>query len=175
MAAWGDTSEEEDGSQDEEEAVALIARSGSNSDSNGESLKKEVRNLGKKKLEKLIFSLLEEYEPLTSENCMLKHTGLDLEKDVKRLERTRQELEHMNEALMYEKLEINEKALALSKELDTLKHLSDKKEEELNTKIRELESESSKLRHNLESQINDNRQLREQVQRAETDFTENRS
>jgi len=80
----------------------------------------------------------------------------------------------MNEALMYEKLEINEKALALSKELDILEDLSDKKEEELNTKIRELESESSKLRYNLESQINDNKQLREQVQRAETDFTENR-
>ena len=75
---------------------------------------------------------------------------------------------------MYEELEINEKALALSKELDILEDLSDKKEEELNTKIRELESESSKLRYNLESQINDNKQLREQVQRAETDFTENR-
>ena len=34
---------------------------------------------------------------------------------------------------MYEKLEINEKAPALSKELDILKDLSDKKEEELNT------------------------------------------
>lgn len=75
---------------------------------------------------------------------------------------------------MYEKLEINEKALALSKELDILKDLSDKKEEELNTNIRELESESSKLRHNLESQMNDNKQLREQVQRAETDFIENK-
>jgi len=51
---------------------------------------------------------------------------------------------------MYEELEINEKALALSKKLDILKDLSDKKEEEINTKIRELESESSKLRHNLE-------------------------
>ena len=161
MAAWGDTSEEEEDSQDEEEAVAFRARSGSDSDSDGESLKKEVRNLSKKKLEKLIFSLMEECEALTSENCMLKSTCSDLENDVKRLQRKRQELEHMNEALMYEKLEINEKALALSKELDILKDLSDKKEEELNTKIRELESESSKLRHNLESQMNDNKQLRE--------------
>jgi len=40
--------------------------------------------------------------------------------------------------------------------------------------IKELESESSKLRHNLESWMNDSKQLREQVQRAETDFTENR-
>ena len=102
---------------------------------------------------------MEECEALTSENYMLKSTCSDLEKDVKRLERKRQELEHMNEALMYEKLEINEKALALSKELDILKDLSDKKEEELNTKIRELESESSKLKHNLESQMNDNKQL----------------
>ena len=105
---------------------------------------------------------------------MFKSTCSDLEKDVKRLERKRQELEHMNEALMYEKLKINAKALVLRKELDILKDLSDKKEEELNTKIRELESESSKLKHNLESQMNDNKQLREQVQRGETDFTENR-
>ena len=63
----------------------------------------------------------------------------------------------MSEALMYEKLEINEKALTLSKELDILKDLSDKKEEELNTKIRELESEASKLKHNLESEMNDNK------------------
>jgi len=42
---------------------------------------------------------------------MLKCTGSDLEKDVKRLERKRQELEHINEALMYEKLEINERLL----------------------------------------------------------------
>ena len=162
MGAWGDTSEEEEeDSQDEEKAVALMARSGSDLDFDGESLKKEVRNLSKKKLKKLIFSLMEEYEALTSENCMLKITCSDLEKDVKRLERKRQELEHMNEALMYEKLEINEKSFALSKELDILKDLSDKKEEELNTKIRELESESSKLRHNLESKINDNKQLQE--------------
>ena len=79
----------------------------------------------------------------------------------------------MKKALMYEKLEVNEKTLALSKELDILKDLSDKKEEELNTKIRELESEFSKLRHNLESHMNDNKQLQEQVQRAETDLTEN--
>ena len=117
---------------------------------------------------------MEECEALTSENFMLKSTYSDLEKDVKRLERKRQELEHMNEALIYEKLEINEKALALSKELDILKDLSDKKEEELNTKIRELESESSKIRHNLESQINDNKEHREQVQRAETDLAENK-
>jgi len=150
-----------------------MARSESGSDSDGENLK-EVRNLSKKKLEKLIFSLMKECEALTSENCMLKSTYSDLEKDVKRLERKRQELEHMNEALMYEMLEINEKALALSKELDILKDLSDKKEEELNTKIRELESDSSKLKHNLEPQMNDNKQLREQVQRVETDFTGNR-
>ena len=72
MAAWGDTSEEEEDSQDEAEAVALMARNGSNSDSDGESLKKEVCNLSKKKLEKLIFSLMEECEALTSKNCMLK-------------------------------------------------------------------------------------------------------
>jgi len=41
---------------------------------------------------------MKECEALTYENCMLKRTGSDLEKDVKRLERKRQELERMNEA-----------------------------------------------------------------------------
>lgn len=79
MTAWGHTSKEEEDSQDEE-AVALMARSGFDSDFDGENLKKEVCNLSKKKLEKLVFSLMEEYEALTSENCMLKSTCLDLEK-----------------------------------------------------------------------------------------------
>ena len=55
MAAWGDTLEEEEDSQDEEEVVALMALSGSGLNSDGESLRKEVRNLSKKKLEKIIF------------------------------------------------------------------------------------------------------------------------
>ena len=65
MAAQGNTSEEEENSEDEEEVVALMARSESSSDFNGESLKKEVCNLSKQKLEKLIFSLMEECEALT--------------------------------------------------------------------------------------------------------------
>ena len=147
MAAWGDTSEEEEDSEDGEEVVALMTRT--DSDSNSDlieslpQLKEEVCNLSKRKLEKLVFILMEECEIVNSANCMLKNSCSGLEKDVKRLERKRHELEHMNEALMYEKLKINEKALALSKELDILEDLSDKKEEELNTKIRELESELS--------------------------------
>ena len=45
--------------------------------------------LVRKKLEKLIFSLIEECEALTFENCMLKSTCSDLKKDVNRLERKR--------------------------------------------------------------------------------------
>jgi len=90
MAAWRDTSEEEEDSQDGEEAVALTAQRESDSDSDLieslSQLKEEVRNLSKRKLEKLVFTLMEECEIVNSKNCTLKNTCSGLEKDVKRLE-----------------------------------------------------------------------------------------
>ena len=96
MAAWGDTSEEEEDSEDGEEVVALMTRT--DSDSNSDlieslpQLKEEVCNLSKRKLEKLVFTLMEECKIVNSENCMFKNACSRLEKDVKRLERKKQEL-----------------------------------------------------------------------------------
>jgi len=77
MAAWGDTSEEEEDSQDGEEVVALLARREFDSDSNSiesfSQLKEEVRNLSKRKLEKLVFTLMEAFETVNFGNCMLKN------------------------------------------------------------------------------------------------------
>ena len=58
MAAWGDTLEEEEDSQDREEAVALMTRRESDLDFDSieslSQLKEEVCNLSKRKLEKLV-------------------------------------------------------------------------------------------------------------------------
>jgi len=142
MAAWGDTSEEEEDSQDGEKAVALVARKESDSDCDSieslSQLKEEVHNLIKSKLEKLVFTLMEECEIVNSENCMLKTTCSGLEKDVKRLERKKQELGHMNEVLTCEKLKSDEKVLVLCNELDTLKEVMNKREEVFNTDLSKL-------------------------------------
>jgi len=78
MAAWGDTLEEKEDSQDGEEAVALMARRESDSDSDSieslSQLKEEVRNPSMRTLEKLVFTLMEECEIVNSKNCMLKNT-----------------------------------------------------------------------------------------------------
>jgi len=143
MATWGDTSEEEEGSQDGEEAVALMARRDSDSYSDSikslSQLKEEVRNLSKRKLKKLVFILMKECEIVNSENCMLKNTCSGLKKGVKILERKKQELGHMNEVLTCEKLKSDEKVLVLCNELDTLKELMNKREEVFNTDLSKLE------------------------------------
>ena len=71
---------------------------------------------------------------------------LRIRKDVKRLERKKQELEHMNEVRTCEKLKIDEKVLVLYNELDTLKDLMNKKEEVFNTDLSKLEEESRELK-----------------------------
>ena len=60
MAAWGETLEKEEGSQEEETAVALIARSESESDfepvESLSQLKDKVYGLSKAKVEKLLLT-----------------------------------------------------------------------------------------------------------------------
>jgi len=146
----------------------------SNSIESLSQLKEEIRNLSKRKLEKLAFTLMEECEIVNSENCMLKNTCSGLEKDAKRLERKKQELGHMNEVLTCEKLKIDKKVLVLCNELDTLKDLMNKREEVFNTNLSRPESESLNLKLNLESQMSENKQLLEKMEKAKTDLTENK-
>ena len=62
LAAWRDSIEEEEGTEEEEAAIALMARSDSDSDDEPldslAQLKDKVRGLNKAKLEKLLFSLM---------------------------------------------------------------------------------------------------------------------
>ena len=63
---------------------------------------------------------MDECEAISTENCMLKDTCSKLKGDIGMLEKTIQKVEQANEILTSEK---DEKAFALSKDLDTLKEL----------------------------------------------------
>jgi len=71
LAAWGDSAKEDEGTEEENAAVALMARS--DSDSNDEplgslaQLKDKVHRLNKTKLEELLFTLMDECDAINSE------------------------------------------------------------------------------------------------------------
>ena len=100
LAAWGDSTEEEDETEEEEAVVALMARSDSESDEEPLGslalLKKKVSGLSKTNLTKLLFTLMDDYESVNTENSMLKDVCSDLKKDIRKLE-------HANEVLESEK------------------------------------------------------------------------
>jgi len=108
LAAWGDSTEEDEGSKEEDAAVALMTKS--DSDSNDEPLdslaqhKDKVRGLSKAKLEELLFTLMDECDAINFENYMLKDACSELKKDIR-------ELEHENKILKSEKTKIDMKNL----------------------------------------------------------------
>ena len=118
LAAWGDTTEEDEASGEEKEAVALMARSESDSDDelvdSISQLKEKAHGLNNTKLEELLLTLMDECNAINAENCMLKDVCSDLKKDVRKLE-------HANEILKCERLKVDEKTLALCEDLDMLK------------------------------------------------------
>ena len=73
LTAWGDSTEEEDEIEEEKAAVALMAKSDSESDEEPLDslalLKEKVSGLRKTNLTKLLFTLMDEY---TTKNSMLK-------------------------------------------------------------------------------------------------------
>jgi len=75
-------------------------------------LKYKVCSLSKAKLEKLLLTLLDDCEEVKVENCMLKDVCSKLKRDMRLLEKNKQELECMNEILKSEKLETDKKTLA---------------------------------------------------------------
>ena len=155
--------------------MALMAGSESESESETLSqLKEKVRRGSKPKLEKLLFTLLDDCEEVNAENCMLKDICSELKRDVRLLEKNKQELECINEILISEKLETKDKTLALRKELDKLKDFMNKREKEFNFELSKLESESLDLTRRLESLVSENNQLLEKVHKVESDLVQNR-
>jgi len=90
IAAWGDSTDDEEGYDEEEEAVALMARS--ETDSNEESsdslirLKNKVSGLNKNKLKEFLFTLMDECDALHSENCDLRDECDEVKREVRELE-----------------------------------------------------------------------------------------
>jgi len=82
LAAWRDSTEEDKGTEEEDAAIALMARSDSDSDEepfdNLAQLKDKVRGLNKAKLKELLFTLMHECDAINSENCMLKDACSEL-------------------------------------------------------------------------------------------------
>ena len=66
LAAWGDSTEDDEASEEEEVAVALKARSESDTNDkpleNLAQLKEKVRGLNKAQLKGLFFALMDEYD-----------------------------------------------------------------------------------------------------------------
>jgi len=91
VAAWGESSEEENSSQDEAEALALMAKSDSDTDLESDEtmsqIKEKVSGFNKRKILKILFSLMDECEAISTENCMLKDTCSKLKRDVECLKR----------------------------------------------------------------------------------------
>jgi len=90
LTAWGDSTEEAVGTEEEDAVVALMARSDSDSDDEPiDSLaqpKDKVRGLNNAKLKQLLFTLMDECDAINSENCMLKDACSELKKDIRELE-----------------------------------------------------------------------------------------
>ena len=175
MAACRETLQEEEFSQEEEAAVALMARSESKSDfkpvESLSQLKDKARCLRKVKIEELLFTLMDECDAINAQNGMLKYGYSELKKDVRMLERNKQELEHVNEILKCEKLKADEKTLALCKDPDMLKDLMNTREKVFNIDLTRLKIESLDQKLRLESLVIENNQLLERAHKAESDLT----
>jgi len=117
---------------------------------------------------------MDECDATNAENCMLKEVCAKLKKDVRMLERNKQELERVNKIPQCEKLRAEEKILTLCKDLDTLKDLMNTRKKVFNTDISILECESLNLKLRLESLVSENNQLREKVHKAESDLAQNK-
>jgi len=87
LAAWGDSTEEDEETEEEDATAALMARS--DSDSNDEpldslaQLEDKLRGLNKANLEELLFTLMDECDSINSENCMLKDACSELKRDIR--------------------------------------------------------------------------------------------
>jgi len=105
---------------------------------------------------------------------MLKEVCFELRKDVRKLERNKLELEHVNEVLKCEKLKAEEEVLALCKDLDTLKDLINTREKEFGSNLTRLNSESLDLKLKVESLVSKNNHLVEKAHKDESDLVQNR-
>jgi len=171
LAAWGDSTDEEEGSREEEEAVALMVRSEIDSDEESSDslirLKNKVSSLNKTKLKEFLFTLMDECDALHSENCDLRDECDELKRDIK-------ELEHENKILKDEKIKLDMNNLVLHEDLERVKETFRPKEESFVTNLTKLEKESLELKQKIESLLAKNQSLHEKIKQVEIDQAANR-
>jgi len=143
LGAWGDSTEEDEGTEEEDAVLALMARSESDQDDEPldslAQLKDKVRGLNKVKLQELLFTLMDECDAINFENCMLKDACSQLKKDIR-------ELEHANKIFKSEKTKIDMTNLILHEDLKKFKETLSLKEEAFATDLTKLENESLQLK-----------------------------
>jgi len=171
LAAWVDSTEEEEGPKEEEAAVALMVRSKLDSDDVSieslDQLKNKVCGLNKTKLTEFLFTLMDECDALHYENCKLKEACAKLKRDIK-------EVEHENKILKNENIELDIKSLVLHEDLERIKETFRLKEETLTTNFTKLQKESLGLKQKAESLLVENNKLHEMLKQVETDQATNR-
>jgi len=171
LAAWGDSTEEDEGTEEEDVVVALIAKRDSDSDDEPlnslTQLKRNVRGLNKAKLEELLFTLMDECGAINSENCTLKDACSELKKDIKKLE-------HENKILKSEKIETDMTNLVLHEGPKKVKETLSLKEETFATDLTKLESESLELKQKVESLLVENEKFLEKLKQVESNLTANK-
>jgi len=169
--AWGDSTEEDEGTEEEDVAVALMAKSDSDSDDEPldslAQLKDKVRGLSEAKLEELLLTLMDECDAINSENCMLKDTCSELKKDIR-------ELEHENKILISEKIKIDTSNLVLHEDLKKFKETLGLKEEAFAADFAKLENESLELNKKVELLLIEDKKLLKNLKQVESDLTANR-
>ena len=98
---------------------------------------------------------------------MLKDVCSDLKKDVRKLE-------HANEVLKSERLEIDEKTLVFPEDFNKPKETLSMSKEVFNTDLSKLESESLRLKQRIGTLICENNQLLKKLEQVESDLAINR-
>ena len=165
LAAWGDSTDEEEGSEEEEAgAVALMARSETDSDEESSDslirLKNKVSGLNKTKLKEFLLVLIDECDALHTENCDLRDECDELKRDIK-------ELEHESKILKDEKIELDMNNLVLHEDLARVKEILRLKEENFVTNFTKLEKDSLDLKQKIESLLAENQSLHEKLKQVE--------
>ena len=139
----------------------------SESDKNMSQIKERVSGFNKRKILKILFSLMDECEAISTKNCMLKDTCSKLKRDVRMFEKTILELEQTNVTFTANK---DEEIVALRKSLD----LMDKREEVVNTELSQLQSECQELESKIKLLESENNKLLEKLLETESDLVQNR-
>jgi len=151
--------------------VTLMVRSDSESDKESldslDQLKEQVCGLSKAKLKELLFTLMDECDALTFENCMLNDVCAEIKKDIK-------ELEHENKILKSEKVDHDIKHLVLHDDLNRFKETLSLKEEAFAIDFAKLENESLELKQKVESLVDENNKLLDKLIQVELDLATNR-